>query len=64
MPIYNFKCSNCEHEAEKLTSISEAAIILECPNCKEMTFEKISSFGQSGLIFKGNGYYITDFKGK
>tara|TARA_B110000914_G_scaffold192656_1_gene179854 strand:+ start:1705 stop:1908 length:204 start_codon:yes stop_codon:yes gene_type:complete len=35
----------------------------ECPDCKENSLRRIIS-GGTGLIFKGSGYYLTDYKNK
>ena len=35
----------------------------ECPDCKEDSLRRVIS-GGTGLIFKGSGYYLTDYKNK
>jgi len=35
--------------------------IIECPDCEEHSLRRIIS-GGTGLIFKGSGYYLTDYK--
>tara|TARA_B100000989_G_scaffold181802_1_gene136724 strand:- start:504 stop:707 length:204 start_codon:yes stop_codon:yes gene_type:complete len=39
------------------------APIKECPECKKNTLRRVIS-GGTGLIFKGSGYYLTDYKNK
>ena len=60
MPIYEYRCSNCDYEFENLQSMKDEAL-LECPNCHQNTLKKLIS-GGAGLIFKGSGFYITDYK--
>ena len=62
MPTYEYYCTACAFEFEEFQSIAAEAIKV-CPKCKEQTvIRKIS--GGSGLIFKGSGFYITDYKNK
>src|ERR1700709_1934320 len=60
MPTYEYRCSNCGHEFEKFQSI-KAAPIKECPACGQPTAQRLISKG-GGLIFKGSGFYITDYR--
>ena len=60
MPTYEYKCSK-GHKFEKLQRFSEAPI-KKCPKCGAKT-EKLMS-GGGGLIFKGSGFYETDYKRK
>tara|TARA_B100001248_G_C27383936_1_gene458603 strand:- start:823 stop:1026 length:204 start_codon:yes stop_codon:yes gene_type:complete len=39
------------------------APIRECPECKKNSLRRVIS-GGTGLIFKGSGYYLTDYKNK
>ena len=59
MPIYEYKCSDCEHELEKLQKISDAALT-DCPECGKPTLKKMIS--AAGFKLKGSGWYETDFK--
>ena len=61
MPTYEYRCTECGHEFEEFQAISDAPITI-CPECKGKT-ERIIS-GGTGLIFKGSGFYITDYKNK
>ncbi len=62
MPTYDYFCKNCQYEFEEFQSMS-ADPIKVCPKCKQASvIRKIS--GGSGLIFKGTGFYITDYARK
>ena len=60
MPIYEYKCKNCGNELEELQSISEPPL-LECPKCGKPALVRLIGTG-SGVIFKGSGFYHTDYK--
>jgi putative FmdB family regulatory protein len=60
MPTYEYKCNNCGHKFEKFHSIT-AAPIRKCPLCGKNAVERLISAG-GGLIFKGSGFYITDYR--
>lgn len=67
MPTYEYVCAKCSHEFEKFQSIADEALTI-CPKevCAEKKWgrgrvkRKISTGG--GLIFKGSGFYITDYR--
>jgi putative FmdB family regulatory protein len=59
MPTYEFQCPN-GHEFEKFfRTISGGASELPCPVCASTSTRKISA--GAGLMFKGSGFYITDY---
>jgi putative FmdB family regulatory protein len=60
MPTYEYKCDACGHEFEKFQSMT-AAPIKVCPECNKKKVRKLISTG-AGLIFKGSGFYITDYR--
>lgn len=62
MPIYEYQCSNCGHHLEELQSITELPLT-RCPKCGKDTLKKLIGSG-GGLIFKGSGFYLTDYKKK
>ena len=62
MPTYEYICNACGHEFEKFQSI-KAAPIKDCPTCKKKKVERKISVG-AGFIFKGSGFYETDYRGE
>lgn len=61
MPTYDFKCENCGHSFERFLSIRDDSEI-KCPICGRCSKRLISA--GAGLIFKGTGFYVTDYKKK
>ena len=61
MPTYDYKCSDCGHTFEELQSMKEDALVL-CPKCGKKTLVRLIG-GGGGMIFKGSGFYLTDYKG-
>jgi len=57
MPTYEYVCPQ-GHEFEKLQKITDKARA-KCPTCGKPATRKIS--GGAGLVFKGSGFYITDY---
>jgi putative FmdB family regulatory protein len=62
MPTYEYACTKCGHEMEVFQSMKDAPLKL-CPACKRRTLKRKVG-GGAGLIFKGTGFYITDYKKK
>lgn len=62
MPTYEYKCSNCGYDYEVFQSI-KAEPLKKCPNCGKNKLKKIIS-GGVGVIFKGSGFYQTDYVNK
>lgn len=60
MPNYQYRCTQCGHELEELQSIT-AAPLTRCPACQNDTLARVMGTGV-GLIFKGSGFYLTDYK--
>ena len=60
MPTYDYKCENCGHAFEKFHSIT-AAPIKKCPVCGKNTVKRMIGTG-AGIIFKGGGFYETDYR--
>ncbi len=61
MPTYEYECEKCEDKFDVFQSIT-AEHLKECPKCKGKVNRLISSGG--GIIFKGSGFYQTDYKNK
>src|ERR1051326_3584274 len=67
MPTYEYVCSKCGHEFEKFQSIADPPLTV-CP--KEICAQKKWGKGRvkkqigagAGIIFKGSGFYITDYR--
>ena len=62
MPTYDYVCSSCGHEMEAFQSMKDAPL-KKCPKCGKMKLSRMIG-GGSGLIFKGSGFYETDYKRK
>lgn len=58
MPTYEFRCRN-GHAFEQFHRISDAPSTAECPTCGATAERAIS--GGAGLVFKGSGFYLTDY---
>jgi putative FmdB family regulatory protein len=59
MPTYDFVCPS-RHEFERFfRKISDAPAEMPCPECGAIAVRKVS--GGAGLLFKGSGFYITDY---
>ena len=61
MPIYEYKCTECDHRLEKLQKMSDDPL-KDCPECDQSALTKLVS--ASSFKLKGTGWYETDFKGK
>jgi len=62
MPTYEYQCTNCGHKLEEFQGIT-AAPKRKCPNCKRRKLVRLIGSG-SGIIFKGSGFYQTDYRSK
>ena len=60
MPTYEYHCSKCSEHFERFQSMS-AEPFIDCPACGEKKIQRAISGGQ-GIIFKGSGFYVTDYK--
>ena len=59
MPIYDYKCSNCDYKLEVIQKISDKSKVV-CPKCNKKSLKKLISAPSFRL--KGGGWYETDFK--
>ena len=62
MPTYEYRCSECGHEFEEFQKMS-AGPLRKCPECKRLRLKRLMGTG-AGIIFKGSGFYETDYKRK
>ena len=62
MPTYQYECAACGHEFEVLQSMKDAKL-KKCPKCSKLKLNRLIGAG-SGVIFKGSGFYATDYKKK
>jgi putative FmdB family regulatory protein len=60
MPTYQYRCTACKHEFEELQSMTDEPL-QSCPKCGGRVKRLIS--GGAGVIFKGSGFYATDYRG-
>ena len=60
MPTYEYLCDACGHEFEEFQSITAKAL-RKCPECKKLKLKRLIGTG-AGIIFKGNGFYETDYR--
>ena len=59
MPTYEFRCPD-GHDFERFyKTISAAPSVIECPECGKTASRRLS--GGGGLVFKGSGFYLTDY---
>jgi putative FmdB family regulatory protein len=58
MPTYEYRCPD-GHHFERLAKMSEAAAELPCPECGKLATRQLS--GGAGIVFKGSGFYLTDY---
>ena len=59
MPTYEYECRSCKHRFEEFQSITEEPI-KKCPKCGKSVRRLFG--GGMGIIFKGSGFYTTDYK--
>ena len=59
MPTYGYRCGSCGHEFEIQQRIT-AQPLVTCPKCGGKLSKMLYP---AGIIFKGSGYYTTDYKG-
>jgi len=60
MPTYEYKCESCGCKFERFQSIT-AKPIRRCPKCSKTSVRRLIGLG-AGVIFKGSGFYQTDYR--
>ncbi len=59
MPTYHYRCTACAHEFDEFQSMKDKSLET-CPKCQGVIIRVIS--GGAGVIFKGSGFYQTDYR--
>ena len=62
MPTYDYECKECHHKFEAFQSMKDDAL-KTCPECGKDSLARLIGTG-AGIIFKGSGFYETDYKKK
>ncbi|HMD60806.1 MAG TPA: FmdB family zinc ribbon protein [Opitutaceae bacterium] len=62
MPTYEYVCTKCGHRFEKFQSMRDGPL-KKCPECSKAGLKRLVG-GGAGLIFKGSGFYSTDYRKK
>jgi len=60
MPTYDYECDACGHAFEEFQSM-KAKPLKVCPACKKARLRRLIGTG-AGLLFKGSGFYTTDYR--
>lgn len=60
MPTYDYRCPDCGHAFERFQSMSSPPVTV-CPQCGFGNVKRLIG-GGAGLLFKGTGFYLTDYK--
>ncbi len=60
MPTYDYVCQACHHEMEAFQSMT-AKPLRKCPECGRQKLKRLIGTG-AGVIFKGSGFYETDYR--
>lgn len=60
MPTYSYECDACGHKLDKFQSIKDDPLT-KCPECGKKKLRRLFGTG-GGLIFKGSGFYLTDYR--
>jgi putative FmdB family regulatory protein len=62
MPTYEYICDSCGYQLEQFQSIT-AKPLRKCPKCGKLSLNRLIGTG-AGVIFKGSGFYATDYRSK
>jgi putative FmdB family regulatory protein len=62
MPTYDYECDACEHKFELYQGINDE-VQKKCPECGKNKLRRLIGTG-GAIIFKGSGFYQTDYRGE
>lgn len=62
MPTYEYECTHCSYTFEVFQRMTDSALKSKCPKCHKPLKRLIGS--GAGIIFKGSGFYATDYRKK
>ncbi len=62
MPTYEYECQNCGFKFEEFQGMNDEPL-KKCPKCGKNKLQRLLGVGM-GIIFKGSGFYETDYKRK
>ncbi len=62
MPTYEYRCHYCHKVSDAFQRMSDAPLVT-CPYCGKDELERIVT-GGAGVIYKGEGWYVTDYSKK
>ena len=62
MPTYDYECAGCGHRFEEFQQINDAPL-KSCPKCRKRKLRRLIGSG-GAVIFKGTGFYQTDYRSK
>lgn len=60
MPTYEYACETCGHKFDAFQSMKDEPL-QDCPECGRKSLKRLIGTG-AGIIFKGNGFYCTDYR--
>ena len=60
MPTYDYECDACDHRFDAFQAMSDDPL-KKCPKCGKKKLRRLFGAG-AGLIFKGSGFYLTDYR--
>tara|TARA_X000001036_G_scaffold212615_1_gene199428 strand:+ start:1729 stop:1986 length:258 start_codon:yes stop_codon:yes gene_type:complete len=60
MPTYSYECQSCKERLNVFQKMSDSALE-DCDNCGNKKVLKRLISGGTGMVFKGSGFYLTDY---